>query len=537
MDDDLPPFENPFVVLETPHKGKGLFATRDIRAGECVIQEECTVWRDNHQNRLFSLRSLIQNFDQLPQPIKLQILDLHAWYDPRAVNTYRTLMTQAVVRPDGGAYSPTQVNLYTHLALVFRSNCFEIVEPSRAADGTDVPGKSGIFVNASRFNHSCDANVYWHLGMIPGYFIGIANRDIARDEELTIAYTTPRPPREERREDIRTLWGFLCQCEMCLGEDLVYDERLQEALELHRAAAEQDNAGGIEQYLVGQEEAEAEASQNGVEYDAGPQYDSVNDYGVEVMEVEQSNEDDYFMARLERRCEIVDELGWLPEQFFAHYEASLYYNLRVTRLRRDGEDDLWAADQAFSHADTAVEAVTQVWGPNHLMTAAAISFRQQMADALNPPEEEELILPGPLIEDDPQDEENIQYPVLTVFLKIQIPPIRLRLASRIPLPVFRILPVLLKMRETYNIRYKIRSIRYQVLTVFLKIQIPPIRLRLASRIPLPVFRILPVLLKMRETYNIRYKIRSIRYQVLTVFLKIHEDSSNSSLPGPAGPPA
>lgn len=287
---DLPPIEESYDVRATDKKGMGMFATRDIKAGEYVIIEKCGLWRQEGGTKRMSLRNLIENFDALPLETQARILRLHAWYDPRAIVMYRDFLN--FLNDDGSRYSLEQSNRYIHLALIFRANNFELYPRHRQRDGTIAPARSGIFIQASRFNHSCDPNVYWNIGLIPGYFLGIATRNIGRDEELTISYITPRPPRQERRADLDTSWGFLCQCDMCMGEDSLYDQQLEEALELQRSVAEQEKTGGIEQYIL-QEELDR-AQQEGV-----------------------LDEDESFRTRLERRCEIVDELGWLPEQFFS----------------------------------------------------------------------------------------------------------------------------------------------------------------------------------------------------------------------------
>lgn len=73
-----------------------------------------------------------------------------------------------------------------------------------------------IFKRFSRVNHSCDPTL--SVEVLDGVLEARALRDVEPGEELTFCYLADewlQKPTVERRKDLQTFWGFVCQCPLC----------------------------------------------------------------------------------------------------------------------------------------------------------------------------------------------------------------------------------------------------------------------------------------------------------------------------------
>ncbi|GAA6006451.1 hypothetical protein JCM11491_004965 [Sporobolomyces phaffii] len=89
---------------------------------------------------------------------------------------------------------------------IFRTNGFGFGAGNR---------RSGLFFTGSRFNHSCRPNVHRHWDEQKRCEWFIANRDVARGQELCISYQEIRASEQTRRRDLGRGYGFDCACEAC----------------------------------------------------------------------------------------------------------------------------------------------------------------------------------------------------------------------------------------------------------------------------------------------------------------------------------
>lgn len=66
---------------------------------------------------------------------------------------------------------------------------------------------------------SCNPNAF-HEWDLPSFSLSISARtDIRAGEEITVAYVDPDLPRDERREKLKHMYNFDCECETCVVED------------------------------------------------------------------------------------------------------------------------------------------------------------------------------------------------------------------------------------------------------------------------------------------------------------------------------
>ncbi|RYP17209.1 hypothetical protein DL765_004665 [Monosporascus sp. GIB2] len=202
----------PFEVRVSPGKGMGCFATRDIAVGSIILVEQpLLVVRDRSP-----IRDLIQAFDALNEDQQREFLALHSHVDkaraPRVQRRLQALRNAGILTRDD------DMAKYFKVDSIFRANCFDMYDAPRH---TDEPGNNAVYLEASRFNHSCDPNVTYGLTWSPGNWASRAKRNIKAGEELTINYTSIAHPLKRRREELLYGWGFECQCSACVEDTAV----------------------------------------------------------------------------------------------------------------------------------------------------------------------------------------------------------------------------------------------------------------------------------------------------------------------------
>jgi hypothetical protein len=77
---------------------------------------------------------------------------------------------------------------------------------------------SGHYPTIARMNHSCDPNVEWKFVNGTAEVELVALRPISQGEELFISYIDQTMDVSHRREKLRSLYGFLCECWRCITE-------------------------------------------------------------------------------------------------------------------------------------------------------------------------------------------------------------------------------------------------------------------------------------------------------------------------------
>ncbi|KAF9361825.1 hypothetical protein BGX34_006872 [Mortierella sp. NVP85] len=162
-----------YIVKDTPNKGRGMFATRDIKRGECVIAESPLVY--------VSLNSLAENsaaVEALSKKNKKYFYALH--------NAFADELSQ-----DAG---------------IIRTNALPLGPES--SDGA-------VYRVISRINHSCapNANQKWNDRTNKEYIYAI--KDIPEGGEILITYTSPVMTRAHRQKDLQEKFRFTCRCEVC----------------------------------------------------------------------------------------------------------------------------------------------------------------------------------------------------------------------------------------------------------------------------------------------------------------------------------
>ena len=183
------PVNRLYHIQPLPGKGQAMVATRKIPKGTRIIAESPTITLPGNPRDsagVLLLNQLITSqLSNLPAATRQQYHTLH--------NNY-TAATPPI---------PPAVGIARTNALPFGHNSLS----------------AGIFLHASRINHSCTRNAEntWNaaLGKLTIYAI----RNIEPGSEITISYLEGFMPYNQRQASLLSAFGFRCVCERCAVTD------------------------------------------------------------------------------------------------------------------------------------------------------------------------------------------------------------------------------------------------------------------------------------------------------------------------------
>lgn len=171
-----------YQIIFTLVKGQGMIAEKHIKPGTRILAEDVLFSiADNTVDEGLEER-ISQSYKQMVQKDQDLFDSLHC--------------------PDHPEWSP--------LVSRYLANNFEL--------RTKTPDKgqpSGIFMKASRINHSCCPNAFFAWNPKLGQLTIHAILDIPPDKEITIAYDIPFQSRDNRREKLLEIYRFQCRCPAC----------------------------------------------------------------------------------------------------------------------------------------------------------------------------------------------------------------------------------------------------------------------------------------------------------------------------------
>ncbi|KAI0851990.1 SET domain-containing protein [Daldinia vernicosa] len=327
-------YPDPFVVRDSGFKGMGCFASRDIKAGERVLVERCALWEVDHSDVYDRTNSLLESYLQLSETDKAKIRDLHSETNP--VVRFRN---QAAFEHSGHLITAAQLDECVTVRLVHAANCFEIESSKTAPDGTRTPSRTGVFIKASRFNHSCDPNCWYTTTSWTGHFICTPMRPIKEGEEITISYIPNQATREKRQAQLLRCWGFICQCNRCEGWDTDYDVHLEEAYKALNPNADEERI--LPRFIQGGREAEEH--------------------------------------RILRRLELLQALLWPPELYFGYLDAAEFFvQLKNENKRTDLEQSIVYSERAEGYLDNAVRVGEEIWEPGEIIWQDCMDYAEKV---------------------------------------------------------------------------------------------------------------------------------------------------------------
>lgn len=210
--DDIAEYVGPVIVKNTSTKGRGLFATSAIKAGQLILASKAfaRVVDDDNSREFFSHISMNAESGKkvLSSRTQTQLVSEIAHIlkdDPEKSQEVYSLYAgpEFKNKPIG-----TEIDLARIEAICFY-NQFGSSEMHFFLSGKKQ--HCGLWTTPSYINHSCvDGNVAWNQH---GNFLFVfAFHDIAANEEILISYS---PPSDTMAEKLAGR-GFVCDCRLCI---------------------------------------------------------------------------------------------------------------------------------------------------------------------------------------------------------------------------------------------------------------------------------------------------------------------------------
>ncbi|OTA91097.1 hypothetical protein M434DRAFT_33017 [Hypoxylon sp. CO27-5] len=229
-----------YEIRPSPGKGLGVFSTRSIKRGECIMTDKAILSHTKDEQQRCWFVALRANFDRLSREDKDEYQAL--FYDFGLVDE----RLYPVVRHFMSLYLNTEDDLLLHLELMGFLKIMAIFLTNNAAMGFDAENGQGIFPKYSRLNHSCLPNATWTYNPETERMDVYAHQDIAVDEEITISYVDPITPSSVRMEKCQKGFGFACDCVACEGsEHEIRETRRQRIFDLY-SLIESDIEGNLD---------------------------------------------------------------------------------------------------------------------------------------------------------------------------------------------------------------------------------------------------------------------------------------------------
>lgn len=197
-----------FELRSAGIKGQGLSATQDIKQGTCIIAEKPLVvlpaGAENHLNLNEELAKL--SSDQLDV-----LKSLYSNTPPADPQLQGIVRSRHALTGKSGTALEASVSAEMKLRAIFQINC--VAMGARGECG------SGVFEWYSRINHACLPDVCFTFNPILGEGLVYAVRDIEAGEEIVTSYINNLQTREQRANDVASMWAFVCKYSACEGPD------------------------------------------------------------------------------------------------------------------------------------------------------------------------------------------------------------------------------------------------------------------------------------------------------------------------------
>ncbi|KAF8234362.1 SET domain-containing protein [Tricholoma matsutake] len=187
---EQPPLRPVFEIKSAGGKGAGMFATQNIPAGALILVEHPVIVVPASipfPDRSGAFRALV---GRLPPAAHQELMTM-----ANCRSLEECCMEEGIARTNG-----------TALDFAF--------PPSMSKD-PEVREYGGVFLKVNRTNHSCGPNAAhrWDFASFSSSLYAL--RPITAGEEITMMYTDISASREVRREKLRRLYGFDCECTYC----------------------------------------------------------------------------------------------------------------------------------------------------------------------------------------------------------------------------------------------------------------------------------------------------------------------------------
>lgn len=185
--------DRPYKIAPIPGKDLGVIATSEIVRGQQIFRETPVMT----ESRFAEISSWTEQFDNLSEEDKTAVLSLHN------------------VRECRGS-----------LAGILWTNAIPL---------QNTKDETGLFIKASRINHSClpSTNLSWDPTQ--NELRVYATRHIAQGEEITSSYIPNLAEYEDRQAHLESTLNFVCTCPLCtlpMDQRTESDQRIRDINQL-----------------------------------------------------------------------------------------------------------------------------------------------------------------------------------------------------------------------------------------------------------------------------------------------------------------
>ncbi|KAF5715964.1 unc-45 like b [Fusarium mundagurra] len=231
---DCATFSSLVEIRDAPGRGKGLFLTKDVSAGDLILCEKAFSYyfMDEKSHEIYPVLA------NLPRDEMEAGGSVHLWaqvteklyHNPEHIDTIQELfhgdhkklqITECDERPVVDSLMVERIIHYNAVNTPkttsndFETRVFSKTENSLEINNMDFKySTAGIWLLASRINHSCVSNC--RRSFIGDMQIIRATQKMSAGTELLLSYRTPFT--FESYEDVQmrlSTWGFKCTCDLC----------------------------------------------------------------------------------------------------------------------------------------------------------------------------------------------------------------------------------------------------------------------------------------------------------------------------------
>eukprot|EP00931_Biecheleriopsis_adriatica_P003795 TRINITY_DN105553_c0_g1_i1.p1 TRINITY_DN105553_c0_g1~~TRINITY_DN105553_c0_g1_i1.p1 ORF type:complete len:332 (+),score=60.96 TRINITY_DN105553_c0_g1_i1:43-996(+) len=208
-------------VCSFPGRGRGLAAAKELKVGDCILDEEPIVFVPRVSVEIILLIALVASAWSFFGP------GLEAWFMwiLAAAFGYSIVWTCGefcwvcvlVARLDS-----KNKQRYTNLESGFPSTAMPFVDTLMIWRCNNFPvdrGRGAVFANACLLNHSCAPNAFHHWDEHRRRMVVHCMKPIKKGEEVTISYVKPFAKTADRQQQLREKYRFTCSCLVCSASD------------------------------------------------------------------------------------------------------------------------------------------------------------------------------------------------------------------------------------------------------------------------------------------------------------------------------
>ena len=220
----------PFVIRESPGKGRGLFATRKIKEGQIIIDEYPLLI---NSSRMHPIEFMPELYPYIDEKIKAEILQFHDPAEDIKILDPDTVKKLVSKDPDVRFYIESSDDMLSKITRIIAGNAIQICGEEDLYNTNEI----GLYHKISLINHACvaNANCSWVMGDFKRKQVR-AIMTLEKDQEILVSYRNNDEfhygSREFRQKELLEIFTFKCGCSECSleGWDLEDNDGMREEI-------------------------------------------------------------------------------------------------------------------------------------------------------------------------------------------------------------------------------------------------------------------------------------------------------------------